>query len=310
MSKFSKYESLLKELETCSISTKQQNALLKYMEDYHVYGPIFNSYISRRISENIHPERLLQIAYNAESHKDTVCLSQAVNARVADSLMLKEQGFDQFYFMNRHDTRTENHVFDAVIDKIGGRLDDNTFSIVSKIATHCNLNTHSLMLKALGSGEFSAFRTMMFMDKLPVDDQYLLVVKALEEDNAIALSLLRPANGKLYRQVSKDVEDNGDNSQYATALRNTQIPIIELENNSFIYDLVDEKGSHIPDTLGQLYIRAEQESRWDFFMKVCEHKNKKEVLRVLCNVQDKSLIDRFFAIYKHHPDVKHLTPFL
>lgn len=306
----SKFESLLKELETCSISAKQQKALLKYMEDYHVYGPLFNSYVSRRISENIHPERLLQIAYNAEMHKETNHLSKAVSNRVADSIVLREEGFDQFYFMYRHDTRTEHHIFDIVISKIGSRLDDNSLGIISKIASNLNKDKYSLMIKALTCTEYSAFRTMIFMDKLPLDEQYLLVAKALEENNAIALSLLRPSNDKLNNHITKALNTDGDYSVFASALRNTLIPIEDLDNNYLINDLIERNGITIPLTLENLYVRAEKESQWDFLIKVCAHKNKKEVLRTICNVNDKGLIDRFFAIYKHHPQVKHLTPFL
>jgi len=310
MSQLNKFEALLYEFEEPSVSKRQIDKLISLLNKSHVYSTIFDSYVSRRLQANIHPERLLNMAYNLEKNDNTKYLSESINVAVANSIILKDENYDQFYFMNRHDIRVENHIFKTVIEKIGDCLDKSSIDIITKIAFNIRMDKHLLLLKALGTVEFSSFRTALFMDRLEIQDQYMLAVRAFEDNNEIAPKLLKFSNKNLYNHMSGLVSKNGDKDQFITALRNSVIEIEKIEYNDFIYFLLTTNADHIPSTLGRLYVRAEQEGRFSYLLTVCAHKNKKDVLRTLCQTKDKELIDKFFSIYKDHPDVKHLVPFL
>ena len=150
----------------------------------------------------------------------------------------------------------------------------------------------------------------MFMDKLSVEDQYLLLAKGFEEHNSSILRLMRSGNPKLRTYLDQKIVADGDRDILMSAIRNTLIPIEELEVNDFLYYIVQTYSNELPATLGRLYVRAEESGRYEYLLNVCQHKNKKDVLRTICKANDKELIDRFFSIYKSSPEVKHLVPFL
>lgn len=310
MSKLARFEGLLYEFEEATVSKRQINKLVAFMKDSHLYNTLFDSYVSRRLEGNIHPERLLNLAYNLEKHEDLRYYSSAVNSRVVDKVVRDERNFDQFYYMYRHDTRSEYHIFPALIEKMGNRLDSSTSALAEKIASHINVDKYLLMLKAVGSIEFSSFRTTLFMDRLPVEEQYMLVSKAFEEASEVAPKLLRFSNKALYDYVTEKVIKEGDKDHLISAIRNSSIDIETIEFNDFLYFVFTKHGHHIPATLGRLYVRAESAGRYEFLLSVCANKNKKDVLRTICESKDKDLIDKFFQRYKHHPEVKHLVPFL
>lgn len=306
----SKFENLLYEFEESSVSKKQIDRLISFFKNDNLYKPLFDSYVSRRLHNNIHPERLLNMAYNMEKHEATKYLSEAINDRIADSIILKDESYDQFYFMYRHDTRDEYHVFKTLLSKLGDRLDDNVIKVINTIAPVIKRDKFDLIIEALGTFEFGNFRTMLFMDRLSAEEQYLLVSKALEKESITGLRMLRLSNSNLKNEIHKKVDNDGDQSIFATALRNTLIPIDTLESNEFINFIISTYGDKMPATLGRLYVRAEKESRYEYLITLGKHKNKKDVLRTICKANDKKLIDRFFSIYKNSPEVKHLVPFL
>lgn len=310
MIKLSKFEELLYEFESPSVSKKQIDKLLQFLKNDHVYNALFDSYISRRLKSNIHPERLLSMAYNLEKNDGTKYLSESINARVADSITRNNESFDQFYYMNRHDTRTDNHILKSVIERIGDRLDTSVMELVGKIAPNIKMDKHLLLLKAIGSVEFGSFRATLFMERISVEDQYMLAVRAFEEGVDFASKLIRFSNKALYDYTANSISQNGDQDQLISAIRNSTIEIDKIEYNDFLHFLLSRKGEHIPATLGRLYARAEKEGRFEYLLNVCAHKNKKDVLRTICQAKDKELIDKFFSIYKDHPEVKHLAPFL
>ena len=66
-----KFEEVLQAAENGSLTKRHVDKLLKCMEDDNVYRPLFKHYVSQRLRANIHPERLLSLAYNLEKHLAT-----------------------------------------------------------------------------------------------------------------------------------------------------------------------------------------------------------------------------------------------
>ena len=304
------FKDILRQLEEGSASQKVLNKLETYVKCDNVYEPVFRDYISKRLKDNIHPERLLQLAYNMERSDSTKFFSRSINEQLTHSITVNGENYDQFYFMNRHDTRSDNHIFKAMLEKLGRRLDDNTIEVIEKIAEHTKENKYNLILQTLDNTEFYSFRAMMFMDKLSAEDQYMLLTKGFENNNSNVLRLMRAGNPKLQTHLDQKIVADGDKDALMSAIRNTLIPIEELEVNDFLYYIAQSYSDELPETLESLYVKAEQKGRYEYMLSVCKHKNKKDVLRTICKANDKELIDRFFSIYKNSPEVKHLVPFL
>src|SRR6185369_5132908 len=122
MAKLSKFDTLLREFESATMPKKYIGQLRKYLENDNLYHPLFESYVSARLRDNVHPERLLNMAYNLEKDDNTRYLSKTVNRQVAESMLLKRESFDQFYFMCRHDNRIDNHILSSFLDHFNDRI--------------------------------------------------------------------------------------------------------------------------------------------------------------------------------------------
>lgn len=309
MAKLTKFESLLREFEAPQMPKKHIEKLCEYLRNDNVYHPLFESYVSKRLQDNVHPERLLNMAYNLERDDRVAYLSKTINRQVADSMYLKKESFDQFYFMNRHDTRVDNHILVGFLDYFNDYFNDS-FEILDTIAPHIGVDKLTLILRMMENDDFGRIRNMRLMNKLPVEDQYLLMVRALESHNPHFINLIDWAKTEVLTHLSELIIRDGDKDQFASALRNTLIPITELENNFTLTQLLEIHSDEMPGTLARLYYRAEQEGRWDYLLLLGVHKNKKELLRSIVKSKDQDLIDKFFSLYKNSPEVKHLVPFL
>lgn len=311
MFKKSKFEVILRKLEEPTASKKQLDALCDYLKNDNVYHPIFESYISRRIQGNIHPEKLLNIAYHLEKNDKTKYLSKTLNRQVVSHMLLKSEGVDQFIFMNRHDTRTENHILGNLIAHFSDYANPDTWiELIDKIVPSIGMDKHTLILKMLDAGEYRSFRNLVLVEKLPLEDQLLLIAKALEIGNLWYAKVLDWTKPDARNFLTDSLRKNGDQDKFATALRNTSISIEQLESCYTLTQFIEIHINDIPGTITRLYHRAEQEGRWDYLLTLGSNKNKKELLRSIVKSKDQELIDKFFSLYKNSPEVKHLVPFM
>jgi hypothetical protein len=226
-------------------------------------------------------------------------------------MLLKNEGVDQFIFMNRHDTRTENHILESLIEHFSEYSNSNNWiELINKITPTVGFDKYTLILKLLESGEFRSFRNLVLIEKLPIEDQLLLIVRALEKDSIWFSRILDWTKGDARNLLSKSLVEDGDNDKFATALRNTSISIEKLESCDSLNAFIEAHINDIPGTIARLYYRAEQEERWEYLLTLGSNKNKKELLRSIVKSKDQEMIDKFFSIYATHPEVKHLVPFL
>ena len=286
--------------------------LRKYLENDNLYHPLFESYVSARLRDNVHPERLLNMAYNLEKDDNTRYLSKTVNRQVAESMLLKRESFDQFYFMCRHDNRIDNHILSSFLDHFNDRIgySETSLGLLDKIAPHVGMDKHALILKMMGGETFGNIRNMRVMSKMSAEDQYALMIRAMEVHNSNFTTMVEWGKGDVHDLIKEALQKNGDNDPFAIALRNTLIPITELESSYKLSRMLELYSDYIPETLDGLYYRADQENRWEYLLLLGAHKNKKEVLRSIVRSKDQELIDKFFYLYKNSPEVKHLVPFL
>lgn len=318
MAKLSKFDTLLREFESATMPKKYIGQLRKYLENDNLYHPLFESYVSARLRDNVHPERLLNMAYNLEKDDNTRYLSKTVNRQVAESMLLKRESFDQFYFMCRHDTRSDNHILTSFLDYFSDHFgySNDSFEMLEKIGPHIGSDKISLILKMMGDEDFGKIRNMRLMNKLSVNEKYDLMVRALETHNSSFCTMIETTfisgsgKGDIHDHLKEAISKNGDNDPFAVALRNTLIPITELESSFKLNRFLELYSDYIPETLDSLYYRADQENRWEYLLLLGAHKNKKEVLRSIVRSKDQELIDKFFYLYKNSPEVKHLVPFL
>lgn len=312
MAKLTKFETLLREFESASMPKKFIGQLKDYLKNDNVYHPLFETYVSTRLRDNVHPEKLLNMAYNLERDDDISYLSKTVNRQVADHMLLKKECFDQFYFMCRHDTRADNHILDGFLHHFNDRVmySDSSIDLLEKIAPHVGMDKYALILKMMGEETFGNIRNMRVMNKMTVEEQFNLMIRALEVHNSNFTTMIEWGSGNIHDYLKDDLIKKGDNGQFAIALRNTLIPIDQLESSFKLNRIIELYSDYMPGTLARLYYRADQENRWEYLLLLGVHKNKKEVLRSIVKSKDQELIDKFFSLYKNSPEVKHLVPFL
>lgn len=312
MAKLSKFDTLLREYESATMPKKYIGQLRKYLENDNLYHPLFESYVSARLRDNVHPERLLNMAYNLERDDNTSYLSKTVNRQVAESMLLKNESFDQFYFMCRHDTRSDNHILDGFLNHFNDRIgySETSLDLLDKIVPYVGMDKHALILRMMGDETFGNIRNMRVMNKMTAEDQHTLMIRALEAHNPNFTTMIEWGKGDVHDRIKESLIKSGDNDQFAIALRNTLIPIDQLESSYKLNRMIELYSDYIPGTLARLYYRAEQENRWEYLLLLGVHKNKKEVLRSIVKSKDQELIDKFFSLYKNSPEVKHLVPFL
>lgn len=311
MFKYSKFDNLLKELEASYSPDRDLKRFYKYLENDNVYVPLFTGYVIKRLEENIHPERLLNLAYHMERSADTQHLSKKINDRLASRIVKDQENYDQFLFMHKHDTRVERNVLKSLIEQLKYASAEELTQVATKIEPYIGVDRHTLILRVLEhESEMRNLSNLFMMERLQPDDQYMVLVRALENNSKIFIKAFDWGNNKFHTSFSEKLSKVGDQDQLITALSNTTIPISEIQTSPILSNILVFRAQNIPNTIDKLYKRAEEEEEWEFVLALGTNKNKKDLLRSLIKAKDQKLIDRFFALYKSCPEVKHLVPFM
>lgn len=311
MAKLSPFEKLIASLEAPVVSEERLEQLQKYAKESHIYSAFFESYIGRRIHENIHPERLLNIAYHMEWSESTYFLSVLVNRRLASCILYKNEGFDQLYFMYRHDKRSERHVLKEVVKTLSNARPEESLKLLNIITPRIGIDKHLLLLRVMTvDEEYPNIRRLGLMEKLDQNDQLLVWAKGIETNSSIIDFFDSSVESRLINYMTDQLNAHGDNHPLAQALMISNIPITKFENCFQLNNTLVNCSNKIPQTIERLYRRAEQDGRYEYLLMLGSNKNKKELLRSIVKSKDHDLIDSFFRIYKDHPEVKHLTPFI
>jgi hypothetical protein len=311
MAKLSPFEKLIASLEVPVVPEEKLERLLEYAKESHIYSAIFESYIGRRIHENIHPERLLNIAYHMEWSEKTHFMSLLVNRRLAACILYKNEGYDQLYFMYRHDLRSERHVFGEVVRTLSNASATEAIRIVDVITPRIGIDRHLFLLRVITvEDDYPSLRRLQMMDKLELEDQFLIWAKGIENNSTIINYFNNGVDSKMTQYMIEQLIKSGDDSPMAKALIISNISITKFESCHQLNNILVACSKQIPQTLEYLYRRAEMDGRYEYLLMLGANKNKKELLRSLVKSKDHDLIDRFFFLYKDCPEVKHLTPFL
>lgn len=280
------------------------------MHDEHNSYALFDRYINRRLQENIHPERLLNIAYHLEKNILTQDFSERLNERVATRIAGDNKGYDQFYYMYRHDLRKERNVLPPLIKRMAGLNIDLLSKMAGEIGSNIGIDKHSIILQTMEVGDnYRGLLHLMIADQLPTEDQYQVLLRAIDKHSNVFFVLLE-CSVKLRTLISEGLTRDGDKDNFAIAIRNGAFPISVLETSFSFNLLITTHNDEIPVTIAQLYSQAEKEERWEYLLKLGANKNKKELLRSIVKSKDHQIIDKFFSLYKNSPEVKHLTPFI
>jgi len=310
MFKISKFEALLKELEVEYCPDRNLKPLYKLLENDNVYAPLLESYLVKRLENNIHPERLLNLAYYFERSIDTHRFSKNINKRLASKMIRDDENFDQFQFMYKHDTRVERHVLKGVLEELRYAKTKDILQVADKIGPFTGINKHSLILQIMEESFEPKRNSTIIMADLEASDQYLVLVRALQSDSPVFASAFDWTSGNFQLSLEDSLYKDGEQDQFAIALGNTNIPISEIASASILNSILKIRSGSIPNIIDKLFKRAEQEEQWEYLLTLGSNKNKKEVLRSIVKSKDQLLIDKFFALYKNHPEVKHLVPFM
>lgn len=306
------FEKLLLSLEELPISKDKIEQLQGYIKNSHIYSAFFESYLGTRIHQNIQPERLLNIVSYMEASKETYFFSVLVNRRLASSMLYRNEGFDQFYFLCHHDQRSDRHILIEFIKALSDTTDENILRIIDVIYSRIGIDKYALILKVLEeeSVPYTILRKTELIERLELEEQFLILTKSIEY-NSVAFNYISHIIYKMYDWiVNNHLIINGDKDIFAQALSVSNIPIIKFESCYGLSRILSSCGINIPQTMDRLYYRAEQEGRYEYLLTLGANKNKKELLQSIVKSKNHELIDKFFLIYKDYPEVKHLVPFI
>lgn len=311
MSKHSKFEALLRELEASSCPDHDLSKLYKFLETDNVFVPLFESYIIKRLEANVHPERLLNLAYHLERSVDTHHLSERINKKLASKMIKEASNYDQFAFMYKHDARIERHVYTGVVDQLKYASAQDLTQVADKISPFTGIDKHTLILSIMEKEfEMRHLSNLMIMEKLKIEDQYMVLIRALQSDSEIFAKIFDWGSGAFHIFLSDKLNRNGDDDQFLIALRTASIPTSQIQSSHILNGILNGQAHHIPETIDRLYQRAETEGEWEYLLTLGASKNKKVVLRSIVKAKNQKLTDEFFRRYKNCPEVKHLVPFM
>jgi len=307
----SSFESILRTLEDPMVADAQlKKFVYKFVKNDNVYRPLFEAYVSRRLHENVHPDRLLNIAYHLEKSEETQYLSEILNNRLFHSLSSENKNFDQFYFMCRHDLRKERHILTDLFSRLASMRVDDSIKLIETIAPNIGLNKHELIFQMLEHGiDNNRLLHLILADRLPVEDQFEVMLRAIDKHSNVFFVMLE-SSSLLRGLIHDNLHKNKDKDRFAISIMNSMLHITKFESSYSFNDIIELHSKDIPEVLARLYVRAEQEERWEYLLKLGANKNKKELLRSIVKSKDHELIDKFFFLYKNYPEVKHLTPFI
>lgn len=310
MSKYSQFEDLLKELEMSFDPDRNLKPLYKFLKNDNVFVPLFESYITKRLENNINPERLLNLAYHCERSLDTQHLSDKINKKLSSRIIQDQENYDQFLYMYKHDTRVERNVLKGVLERLKYANANELAETAEKISPYIGVDKHALMLRVLEhDSEIRNLANLMIVERLKVEDQYGLLKCALENNSKIFVKAFDWASD-LHTYLSDQVQKEGDQEPFIMALANSTIPIAQIQTGTLLNDIFTTFALYIPNTLDKLCLRAEKEEQWEYLLTLGVNKNKKDLLRSIVKAKDQKLIDKFFSLYKSCPEVKHLVPFM
>ena len=283
---------------------------MKYIKKGDGKSGDFSRYVTERLEENIHPERLLNLANYTERFEETEHLSSYLNRAVAKYLIGEHKGYDHLYYMLRHDTRQERHIRKPFFQEMAEAQFDTSFKIIETLAHDIGTDKHSLLLEMLDAGhESRRLLHLHYCSKLSPEDLLEIELRALAK-NSNMFFVLFESSEKLRLLVAENIHRDNDKDKFAIALQNTNLPMESLESSFSFGLLIRSHGKDMPETLEKLYLKAEKEERWEFLLTLGSNRNKKELLRSIVKAKDTHLIDKFFSLYKNYPEVKHLTPFI
>ena len=314
MNDLSPFEKLIREFEEPLVSNDKVATLLEYIKGSTSLGrpylSMFETYIGERLDNNIHPERLLNMANHFEKNKDTCYLSLLINRRVVLHIIYRNKAYDHFYYMCRHDERTHQHILNEMIVCLGPARISEAIRIIETIAPRINIDKHLLFLRVITFDENShTLPYFSFLEALNIEDQYLLWSKVIETNSSL-FSYFSRIETVVQTYMLSCLDKNGDDDIFARAIRASNMPIATLEADHALNVVLSYCLEKIPLTIDCLFKRAELEERYYYLLILGRHKDKKELLKSIVKSKDPVLIDRFFYFYADCPEVRHLTPFI
>lgn len=306
------FEKLISILESPGPFHREIKKLIAFMDGNTNYPPMFDNFIARRLRENIHPERLLNLVNHLESYEKTRHLSESVNRQIAGYVCFRSLYLDHFYYMCRHDERTGRHILNTVVWQLAHIKSKDAIKVVDTIYPHILIDKYDLLYKILEADADGGFiRQSIFMNSLSVEDRYFTVIKVLKNDSPIFSGVQEVFMDMDFSTYCLErFQKSGDSDDLTKAIRSTKLTIKEFSRCYYFNDFILINAETIPQTIEHLYQLAEQGEEWRYLLALGSTKNKRDVLRSLLKSKDPEIIDLFFHLYRGYSEVRHLAPFL
>lgn len=172
------------------------------------------------------------------------------------------------------------------------------------------MNLDTLLDQLESEPDIPYLKTLEAIFPMTDREQYQFWCHVLERHSPLVVMFTAVAGIEQVKYIISEIYHHGDESLFARALRKTHITIMSLEFSPELNSIIVACSKEMPETIEHLFKKAEFEKRYSYLLVVGSNKNKKDLLRSILKSGSREIIDKFFTIYKDHPEVKHLTVFL
>lgn len=275
---------------------------------------LFETYVNKRIKNNVSYFNLLNLIFNLECHKESEYLSELLNKQLIAGIF-RQESLDIFCKLYKYDFRTDRHIIKTLVEQIAKCTIDTAMLLINRMPTDI-IDRYELILNVLEVDKRSRILLPThFLNQFSHEERYLLLVKALTCQKKIFDVLVFQIGVMTWsHDFEKFLLDklgkNKDEDSLAIALRYYNVDISIIAGNSFLFKILLDNKDNIPETIDRIYYRAKECHCYQLLLLLGVNKNKKELLKDIISSKDNKLLNEFFLVYGKYPEVKHLAPFL
>lgn len=311
------YSDLFLQLEVANVPTSILDQLEKYALDdkeAHLLEAIFNSHLNRRLIENVSLESIANLMVAIYSRPVFNNLALEFNGVITRQLLHKTDQRKYFYYLISINRSTDpNRLLGCALRQLSFMNNSQATIIFRDLAKILSINEVDLILtvmsSAFGNGRVSYL--IQLFEESSLENQFILLIKSLDGGYDFYIELARNLYDRaLYEKLDSSVVNNGDNSLFCKALRNTSLSIIDLERCIYVNDILIKRKDLIPKTVDFLFEKANIENHYRFLLNFANLFSKRKVLQVISKLDDSEMVDIFFKKYANDPEVSHLKAFI
>jgi hypothetical protein len=157
----------------------------------------------------------------------------------------------------------------------------------------------------------SKLQILLMLESLGDEKKFELLIEACRKNHVILDSMVGYLGRNFCRYILNHLEDDGELCQVLLGIKTWDFsPLNALVGSINFRRLLFQNADKVPKTLEHILQVAEDAEYYDIVIQLGSCFPKRRILSILLEQNDKTLIDKFFFLYKDYPEVKSLTPFI